>query len=125
MKPVYNALVLGMGLLLATGAVAAEKSSLTLHDPVSVAGKQLKPGDYTLQWEGGGPNVELNILKGNSVVATTPARLVELSKPSAGTGMTTRTHEDGSRSLSEIHLRGKRFSLEIGGPQTAAAHDTK
>ena len=33
-----------------------------------------------MKWDGTGPNVQLNILKGNKVVATTPARLVDLSR---------------------------------------------
>jgi hypothetical protein len=32
-------------------------------------GKQLKAGNYSVQWDGNGPNVQLNILRGKSVVA--------------------------------------------------------
>lgn len=117
---ICNAAVLGASLLLASGAFAAEKAPLTIYDPVSVAGKQIKPGDYTLQWEGSGPNVELNILQGRKVVATVPARIVKTDKPTKGSGMVTETNGDGSRSLSEIHLGGKKLSLEIGEAQAAA-----
>ena len=116
---VCNAAVLGVSLLLATATFAADKSSIKIYEPVNVGGKTLNAGDYDLQWEGTGSNVELNFLKGRKVVATAPARMVETEKPSSASGITTSAKDDGSRALSEIHFRGKKFSLELGGAQSA------
>jgi len=78
---VSKGLLLGLALLLATSVFAAtNKGSMQLVDPVTVSGKQLPAGDYSVKWDGSGPNVELSILKGNKVVATTPARLIDLSQ---------------------------------------------
>ena len=78
---ISKSLLLGLALLLATSAfAAANKGSMQLLDPVTVSGKQLPAGDYSVKWDGTGPNVEVNILKGNKVVATTPARLIDLSQ---------------------------------------------
>ena len=71
---ISKGLLLGMALLLATSGFAANKGTLQVNDPVTVNGKQLGAGEYTVKWDGAGPNVELNILRGKNVVATVPAR---------------------------------------------------
>ena len=62
---IYKGLLLGLALLLATSVFAAtNKGSMQVTDPLTVNGKQLPAGDYTVKWDGAGPNVELNILSG-------------------------------------------------------------
>jgi len=74
----------------------------------------LPAGDYSVKWDGTGPNVELNILQGSKVVATTPARLIDLSqKPNSDAAIVQR-NDDGSKSLTEIHFGGKKYALAIG-----------
>lgn len=119
---ISKSLLLGMALLLATGAFAANKGSLQVQDPVTVIGKQLPAGDYQLKWDGKGPNVELSILKGNKVVATLPARLVDMNQSAASDASVIRKNADGSRSLSEIRFSGKKYALAIG--EEAATADT-
>ena len=75
-------LVLGLAVLMTTVAFAANKGSLQVSDTVTVSGKQLKPGDYKVSWEGTGQNVELKITQGKEVVATVPAHMVDLSRAS-------------------------------------------
>ena len=112
---VSKSLLLGLALLLATSAFAAgNKGSMQLLGPVNVSGKQLPAGDYSVKWDGNGPNVEVNILKGNKVVATTPARLIDLSAKPERDAAVLRNNEDGSRSLAEIHFGGKTYGLAIG-----------
>ena len=77
---ISKGLLLGLALLLATSVFAANKGSLQVSDPVTVNGKQIAAGDYTVKWDGNGPNVELNILRGKNVVATVPARMVDLDR---------------------------------------------
>jgi len=81
---------------------------------VTVSGKQLKAGDYAVKWEGNGPNVELNILQGNKVVATVPARLIDLTRSSDSNAAVTKLNGDGSKSLNEIRFSGKKYALAIG-----------
>lgn len=111
---IYGGLLLVLSLLLVTSAFAANKGSLQLTDPVSVGGKQLAPGDYTVKWEGKGPDVELNILHGSKVVMTTSARLVDLGQSADMTAAVFKTNPDGSRSLSQIRFGGKKYALAIG-----------
>jgi hypothetical protein len=110
-----KSLTLGLALLLATSAFAtANKGSVQLMDPVTVSGTQLPAGDYSVKWDGNGPNVEVSFLKGNKVVATTPARLIDLSqKPNNDSAVLT-SNSDGSKSLTEIHFGGKKYALAIG-----------
>ena len=80
---ISKGLVLGLALLLATSVFALNKGSLQLSDPVIVNGKLLAAGDYTVKWDGSGPNVEVNILQGKNVVVKTTAHVVELPTPAA------------------------------------------
>lgn len=76
---ILNSVVCGLLLLLTSGAFAANKGSLQVLSPATVAGTQLIAGNYIVQWEGTGSNVELQIKKGNKIVATTPAKLVPIN----------------------------------------------
>ena len=107
--------VLGAALLFSTGAFAQEdnKGKLSLPEAVTVQGKQLPPGDYKLQWDGAGPNVELKILKGKETVASVPARIVpEQNKPALNSYGVIK-QADGTRALSAVNFAGKNYSLEI------------
>lgn len=118
---VSKGLLLGLTLLLATSLFAASnKGSLQTMSDVTVSGKTLPAGEYSLQWEGTGSNVVLNILKGKTVVATTPARLVDLNQSPSSDGAVIRSNDDGSRSLAEVRFGGKKYALQIGGESASA-----
>ena len=107
----------GLALLLATGAFAANnanKASINVFDPVTVSGHQLAPGQYKLTWAGTGPNVELMILSQGKVVATVPARLIELDQAGYDNATESRKNDDGSQSLTQIDFAGKKYALAIG-----------
>jgi len=114
-----NSLVLGVALVLATNAFAAEKASMKLFDPAVVGGVQLAPGDYNLTWEGNSPNVELKIAKGNKVVATAPAQTIELKSVPPSDGTTTKANAEGKTAVSEIFFRGKTRAFEIAPNATS------
>lgn len=109
----YKSLLLGLTLLLAVGAFAANKGSMQILDPVNVNGKTLPAGEYSLQWDGTGQNVQLSILRGKKVVATAPAHVVGLDQ-SAQANEALVKNTDGSRSLSEVRFEGKKYALQIG-----------
>jgi hypothetical protein len=106
-------LLLGVSLILATGVFAANKASMRVEDPLSVAGKQLKTGDYTVTWDGSGPDIQLNILKGKQVIATTPARLVNMDRAPERDSTVVKV-DNGSRALSQIRFSGKKYAVAIG-----------
>ena len=111
---VSKSLVLGLALLLASSAFAGTKASLQLSNPVMLNGTTLKPGDYKVEWEGSGPNVELSILRGKNVVAKTTAHVVELPMAAANDAAVTRKNDSGPNSLAGLRFQGKKVALELG-----------
>jgi hypothetical protein len=119
-----KSLFLGLALLLATSAFAANKGSLQIQEPTSVNGTKLAPGDYKLQWDGNGPSVELSIMQGRKVIAKVPAHVVDLSKPAQNDAAVVKNSEDGTKTLSEVRLSGKKFAFAVG-EEAAKADATK
>jgi hypothetical protein len=66
---VSKSLALGFALLMASNVFAATKGSLQISHLLMVNGTTLKPGDYKVEWEGSGSNVEVSIMQGRSVFA--------------------------------------------------------
>jgi HAMP domain-containing protein len=123
---ICKSLLLGAALLLATSAFAANEGLLQVAEPVSVSGQNLAAGDYHIRWEGKGPNVELSILQGKKVVATVPARKVDLHSPAfERDAVVIRKNDDGSRSLSEIQIAGKKYALALGAEADTGENATK
>lgn len=121
---VTKSLVLGLAVLLATSAFAANKGSLQVQEPISVNGQQLKPGDYKVQWDGNGPNVEVSIMQGKKVVTKVPAHVVDLNSASNADAAVVKNNADGSKSLSEVRFGGKKYALAVG-EEAAKADATK
>ena len=112
---VSKTLVMGLALLLASSALAATKGELTLLNPATVNGTNLKAGDYKLQWDGTGTDVQVTILQGKNVITKVPAKLVDLSAPSPNNAAVLNTGENGQRTLSGARFSGKKYALQIGG----------
>src|SRR5277367_6255974 len=119
---VSKGLLLGLTLMLATSvfAISANKGSLQLFDSAKVAGQTLGAGEYAVKWEGTGSNVQLNILKGSKVIASTPARLVDLNQATGSDSAVLKNNSDGSRSLAEIRFGGKKYAIAIGDESATA-----
>lgn len=111
---VSKSLVLGLALLLASSAFAGTKGSLVISNPVTVNGTTLMPGDYKVQWEGSGPNVEVSILKGKNVVAKTSAKVIEMQTPASQDAAVTHKNDSGPNSLAGLRFEGKKIGLEFG-----------
>jgi hypothetical protein len=111
---VSKSLVLGLAVLLASSAFAATKGTLQISHPVTVNGTQLKAGEYKLQWDGSGPNVEVSILQGRNVVAKVPAHVVDLGAAAQNDATVTRKNDDGTSTLAGVRFQGKKIALELG-----------
>ncbi len=111
---VSKSVILGSALVLAATAFAATKGSLELTNPVTVNGTTLKAGDYKVQWEGTGPNVELNIMQGKKVVAKVPAHTVELQSAPENDAAVTRQNSSGPNTLAGIRFHGQKTAFQIG-----------
>ena len=111
---VSKSLVMGLALLLASSAFAASKADLHLNNPTSINGTKLKPGDYKLVWDGTGPDVEVSIMQGKTVLAKAPAKLVDLSSPAANNAAVVKRNDDGTTALAGARFEGKKFAIELG-----------
>jgi len=111
---VTKGLVLGLALLLTSSAFAAAKATIQLHNVTTVNGTQLKPGEYKLQWDGNGPNVEVSILQGKNVVTKVQAKVVDLDYKPANDAAVTKKNDDGTVSLTGVRFEGKKTALQIG-----------
>lgn len=111
---VSKGLVLGLALTLASSAFAASKANLTLNHSTTINGAQLKAGDYKLEWDGSGPNVEVSIVQGKKVVTKVPAKIVDLDKAPNNDAALLKQNGDGSTTLAGVRFQGKKFALELG-----------
>lgn len=111
---VSKSLFLGLAVTLASSAFAATKADLTLQNPATVNGTTLKAGDYKLQWDGTGPNVEVSIMQGKKVVAKFPAKVVDLSSAPANNSALIKLNDDGTRSLAGARFAGKKTGIDLG-----------
>jgi hypothetical protein len=111
---ISKSLVMGLALLLASSAFAATKASVVLQNPTTIQGTKLKAGEYKLQWDGTGPNVEVSIMQGKTVLAKVPAKLVDLSLPAQNNAAVVKRNDDGTTTLAGARFEGKKFALELG-----------
>lgn len=119
MKFVKFAALLGLVTLsMSLGVSAKDKNEgkFTLTDSVQVGSTQLKPGDYKATWEGTGSDVQVKILQGKNVVATTSAKLVDRL---SGQDSVTVDNSNSSRTLQEIDFGSLRKGLVFGSAVTA------
>jgi len=99
--------------LFATTAFAANKGSLQVQSTTMVGQTQLPAGEYTVQWDDAGPDVELKIKLDNRVKATVPAKVIPLDRPLKEDVAVLDTDGNGGRRLLEIRFSGKKFFLQI------------
>jgi hypothetical protein len=116
----------GSALLFSSAAIAgdANKGSLQLYEKVTVEGKALDPGKYTVTWDGSGPNVQVTVLQGKQTVATFPAHLTEQTTRNSENAYGSAAETDGSRTLTAIYISGKRYSIELDQKEASQPSST-
>ena len=106
-------------MLFATTGWAANKGSLHVQSTTMAGTTQLTAGEYTVQWENPGPDVQLKIKLHNRVKATVPAKVIPLDQPLREDAAVLDTDGNGGRRLLEIRFSVKKFFLQIE-PQSAS-----
>ncbi|MGD0182276.1 MAG: hypothetical protein ABSC15_20885 [Terriglobales bacterium] len=73
----YAALLSMLAVMCSVSALARDKNqhSVSISDSVQVGGKQLEPGSYKVEWQGTGPEVQVNFVRDGKTVATVPGTL--------------------------------------------------
>jgi hypothetical protein len=123
MKVLKNLLtVAAASALLGTAAFTAPatKGTLKLYEPVTVQGTELAPGEYLLEWNGQGPNVQVSIAKGKKEIVSVPAQVVPVNQKTQASGYTAKKEQDGKSTLTEIFLQGRPYEIRVG-EQAASA----
>jgi hypothetical protein len=112
---------IGASLLVGSAVFAANdgKGKLRLIDAVTVEGKQVKAGDYSVQREGAGDDLKLVISKGKETIASVPVHQVEANASHVADGYGSRTEADGSKTLTSVFIAGKKYDLPAGQTQAA------
>ena len=111
--------LMSFAMFFATTAYAANKGSLHVQSTTMAGQTQLAAGEYTAQWEGAGPDVELKIKLHNRVKAAVPAKVIPLDQPLSKDAAILDTDGNGGRRLLEIRFSGKKFFLKVE-PQAAS-----
>lgn len=112
-------MVLGLALLLATGAFASNKTTLHFDESVDVSGQQLPAGDYQVRWTGTGSNLELSFMQGKKEVAKTTAKMIDLDSPSQSDAAVI-DHASGKAAVSQIRFAGKKSAISLSGSDQAS-----
>jgi len=97
----------------ADNSSAASKGSMELDRPAKVAGTVLPAGKYRVEWTGTGDQVEVKILRGKNVVATSPAQMVKVDVTSYD-HTSSSASADGTRALTQISFGKQKFALRLG-----------
>lgn len=114
----YSAVLVLVAFSLSLAVFAKDKNEgkFSLSDSAVVGSTQLAPGDYRATWEGSGPEVQVKILRGKNVVATSSAKLVD--NPSRQDAVTLKGNS-GARTVDELDFAGARKGLVFGSQATA------
>jgi hypothetical protein len=86
-------------------AVAAPKNKKTINlsQPTLVGNITLQPGDYRVEWNGTGSDVQVSFSQGKNTLVTLPATLEAAQNPNE-VACTFHVEESGTRSLVTIEI---------------------
>jgi hypothetical protein len=110
-----------LAVCISMSAFAKDKNEgkFTLSSPAQVGSTQLQPGDYKATWEGSGEDVQVKILQGKSVVATTSAKLVQNQQPAPYSAVTLSTPTNGRATVNGLSFDRRKESLVFSSAESA------
>jgi len=116
----YSVWLAMFAMLMSLGAFAKDKNEgkFSLSSPAQVGSTQLQPGNYTAAWDGSGPEVQVKILQGKNVIATTSAKLVQKDQPAPYSAVTL-SSAGGSQTVNELTFGNRKESLVFGSSESA------
>jgi hypothetical protein len=112
--------ILAVLFVMAVSAVVAapkNKKTINLSQPTLVGSITLQPGDYTVEWNGTGSDVQVSFSRGKNILVTVPATLEAAQNPNE-VACSFHVEESGSRSLVAIettHMTLRFNTNEVAG----------
>lgn len=97
--------------LTVTAFAATGAGTVTLSSAAQVNGKSLAAGEYKVRWESHSPEADVTFLQGKAEVASAHAKVMDSTEAALEDSVLTRANSDGSKSLLEVHFRGKKSFL--------------
>ena len=109
-------LMLALAILVgANGATYAQGSiNLNISLPSSLNGTNIAPGEYRVRWDSHSPEITVTFNKGRKVIATADGKLVDRDTKYDHDGVVYRVNADGTHSIQEIRLAGKKQAIVFG-----------
>jgi len=110
-----------LAMCISLSAFAKDKNNegkFSLSSPAQVGSTQLQPGNYTAAWDGSGPEVQVKIMQGKNVVATTSAKLVQKDQRAPYSAVTM-SSASGTQTVSELSFGNRKESLVFGSAESA------
>ena len=106
----YLALLSILAVLSPLSLFARDRNQHSVDIPatVQVGDTQLKPGNYKVEWQGTGPDVQVTFLRDGKAVATVPATLKTNDDQVTQDDIVTNSE---NKTLSEIHFRRDKAAL--------------
>ena len=114
------ALIVAGALAVVAFAADTNQGDISLGSTAQIGSQQLRPGDYTVRWEGTGPSVQVTILRGKKVVATETATLKQGKPPSGHDEVDMRQQDNGTETIERIDFAKRGVSLVFGEAQSAS-----
>ena len=109
----YAALLSVLTLLSSVSALAGDKNqhSVEIPDSVQVGGTQLEPGRYQVEWQGAGPEIQVNFVRDGKTIATVPGTLKTNDAHVTQDDIVTDTTRANTKTLEEIDFSRNKESL--------------
>lgn len=107
MKPRSIAILAALVIMMLSVAVAspANKRTIKLTEPMIVGSVTLQRGEYTAQWNGTGPDVQVSFSREKETIVTVPATLKAEQNPHDLAVVLRHIEESGVHSLVEIRTK--------------------
>ena len=101
--------------LIAMAADAKKSSTLEVSDTVLIAGKQVTPGTYKIEWTGSGSSAQLSITKLGKPVLQASAQVIA-DKGTGGAAALVTTKTDKGTIVKQIRLKRETLVLDQDAP---------
>jgi hypothetical protein len=112
----YLTLLSMVALLSSVSAFARDKNqhSVKIPDSVQIGSTQLEPGDYKVEWQGIGPQIQVSFVRNGKTVATVPGTLKTNDANLHQDEIVTDATSANTKTLTEIDFGRNKESLVFG-----------